>query len=171
MNSPIRPGILLTILLLGLSLSACMVREYAQPGSETTVILIRHAERTTVTKVLTEAGQQRALALVEAIGDMPIHAIYSPNLTRNLDTVRPLARHKGIEIQAIDKPEVDQVAKLLVDNHPGQTVLWVGNTTNLTGIYTLLGGSGDPPDNYGDLFILTVSDSDDTRVDKRHFGL
>lgn len=161
--------LVLSLVFIG-SLSGCMVREFAQQGTETTVILIRHAERTTVTKELTEEGHQRARALVDAVGDMNIVAIYSPNLRRNLDTVRPLAEHKGIEITALDKPTVQQVVKTLLDKHPGETVLWVGNTTNLDGIYSLLGGSGDPPDNYGDLFILTVYDAGDTKVIKRTFG-
>jgi hypothetical protein len=33
-----------------------------------------------------------------------------------------------------------------------------------------LGGNGPPPDNYGDLFILKISDKGETKVDKWSWG-
>lgn len=36
--------------------------------------------------------------------------------------------------------------------------------------YDTLGRNGVPPDNYGDLFILKISDKGETKVDKRSWG-
>ena len=62
----------------------------SKPETATTVILIRHAERDNFFN-LTDLGRKHAAALADAVGDMGIAAIYSPNLERCLDTVKPLA--------------------------------------------------------------------------------
>ena len=107
------------ILLIVLSVS-CMGSEVnVKPETATTVILIRHAERDNFF-VLTEEGRKRAKALIDAVGDMGISAIYSPNLERDLDTVKPLANHLGIEItltERISKTNIDKiVGKILEKN-------------------------------------------------------
>lgn len=48
---------------------------------------------------LNENGQQQAFALVEALGDVTFTAIYSSDLTRAIQTAKPLAKHLGLEIQ------------------------------------------------------------------------
>lgn len=125
-------------------LLGCAAPIASDPGTTTTVILIRHAERTTVTKLLTERGRENAKALVQEIGDMKISHIYSPKLARNMDTVRPLADHLKIKIiiwpdkgSALD---AEGFAAELLKKHAGETVLWVGNTINLPPLYYALGG-------------------------------
>ncbi len=54
--------------------------------------------------------------------------------------------------------------------NPGKAALWVGNTTNLPGIYSELGGEGEPPNNYGDLFIMKICDEGAAAVTKLRFG-
>ena len=152
-------------------LSACQTPLHSNSGTTTTVIMVRHAERTSFGFELTERGYENAQALVGAIGGMKIDAIYSPDLVRNLDTVRPLADHLGIKIKTVsDEPIEDDIVFTFVQEHAGQTVLWVGNTTNLPGIYNLLGGKGEPPVKYGDLFIVSVTDKGTTKVVKKTWG-
>ena len=149
----------------------CSSRNYSPEGYTTTVILIRHTERTLVTKQLTEAGRARAAALPAALESIDITAIYSLDKARNVDTVKPLARQRGLEIIRVPADtDVTEITRRLISDHPGKTVLWVGNTTNLDRIYTDLGGTGEPPIVYGDLFILEVPDRGETRVIKRRFG-
>jgi len=148
---------------------------HSKPGTETTIILTRHAEKTVVTKVLTEKGKARAKALVEAVvkelGDKKITAIYSPDLARNLDTVRPLAKHVNIDITIVgSNPVPNEVVKTILTQHSGGVILWVGNTTNLSDIYSQLGGKGDAPDNYGDLFIMNIKDQGAPEVVKTSYG-
>jgi hypothetical protein len=124
-----------------------------------------------VTGALTSEGHERALALVKALGDARIAAIYSPNLERNLDTVKPLARQLRVDITLVEaKLDPDAIVGLLLTNHAGRVVLWVGNTTNLADIFYRLGGEGAPPIDYGDLFVLTVPVRGATAVDRKRFG-
>jgi phosphohistidine phosphatase SixA len=152
-------------------LVACETMIHSPKGTTTTVIMIRHADRTPSGSELTERGHKNAKELVNEIGDMDIAVIYSPDLVRNLDTVKPLANHLGIEIIKVqDDPVPQDVVLTIMEKYPGKTVLWVGNTTNLPGIYYLLGGEGEPPVKYGDLFILAVPDEGQTNVTKKKWG-
>ena len=151
----------------------CGPVQHSRPGTTTTVILIRHADRDDLGH-LTEKGRARALALVDAVGHMGIQEIYSPDLERNLDTVKPLADHLGVEITLTPKismPKVGEISREILTVHAGKVVLWVGNVSgNLQAIYHTLGGKGDGPIKYGQLFILTVPDKGATKVVKSTFG-
>lgn len=131
----------------------CMgARVHAKPGTTTTVILIRHADRDEIGH-LTPQGHARAKALIDAVGHMEITAIYSPNLERNIDTVKPLAEHLGIPITLkpkISMPKAYEIAKELVTQHAGSVVLWVGNVSgNLEAIHYRLGAREKDPPNTG----------------------
>ncbi len=169
-------SVMFTVCLLVASLVACAIidsKVHSSPGTTTKIILTRHAERTQVTKVLTAKGQQRARDLVSAVEGLDVAAIYSPDLERNLDTARPLAKHLGIEITvqpAKSTPLVNQIVDDMLKRHAGKTVLWVGNVANLNEMYWRLGGDGDGPIVYGDLFIVTVPDRGPVTIEKRRFG-
>ena len=152
-------------------LAACATRIASPPGTRTTVILVRHAERTAITKQLTDAGRARARDLRDALADENVSAIYSPDLPRNIDTARPLAEHLRQDITVV-RGEVE--ARALVDifltRHAGGTVLWVGNMDNLKSIFTRLGGRGEPPGHYDDLYRVTVDDKGATRTERARYG-
>ena len=141
-------------------------------GTTTTLILLRHAERTMLSKEqsteLNDKGRTRAAALPAALEGMHIDAIYSPYLTRNLDTVAPLAKQRRLSVKVIG---VMQIAARLIGENPGKTVLWVGNKDNLGVIYEDIGGEGPPPILYGDLYIVRVSDNGPAQVTKMRYGL
>ena len=152
-------------------LSGCSTTIYSKPDTTTTVIMIRHADRTAMGGQLTERGKKNAHRLIKEIGAMNITAIYSPDLVRNLDTVQPLAKHLGIRITKVqDDPDEQDIVIDIMGKHSGKTVLWVGNTTNLSGIYTLLGGTGESPVRYGDLFIIKVPDKGKSQIEKKRWG-
>lgn len=145
----------------------------SEQGTTTTVIMTRHAERTQVSKVLTAKGHQRARDLVTVLEGHDLAAIYSPDLERNLDTVKPLAEARGITITvkpAKSTPLVDDIVDEMLSTWPGGTVLWVGNVDNLQKMYWRLGGDGDGPIVYGDLFFMTVRDDGTTEIEKTRFG-
>lgn len=139
----------------------------------TTVILIRHVERDNFF-IVTPAGHQRAKALIDAVSDMNITAIYSPDLERNLDTVRPLANHLNIGITLTPRFSQKTNEKIISDilsRHGGETVLVVGNGSgNLREIHQRLGGSGEGPYQYGDMFIYTIPDHGPVTVTKTIYG-
>ena len=118
---------------------------------------------------LNDKGRLRAKALVEAVADLKISAIYSPDLKRNLQTAEPLAEHLGLEVKIIGLTK-NTVSKTILTRHPGETAIWIGNKNNLKGIYQLLGGEGAPPTSYGDLYIMEIRDSGKPTVTKRRYG-
>jgi len=154
--------------------AGCMGSEnQSKAVTATTVILIRHAERDNFFAI-TDAGRKRAQALVAAVHDMGITAIYSPDLERNLDTVKPLADHLKIAITLTPRISVPMIDKILTDlltKHKGEVVLLVGNGSgNLRALHQRLGGTGDGPYQYGDMFIYTVHDHGPMTVTKSRYG-
>ena len=164
----------LCVALVGLVTSCAFGTLRSKPGTTTTVILLRHADRSAGSEELNAKGRERAQALVAAVSGMSVTAIYSPDVKRNLDKVRPLAAKRGIDI--IVKPDLsvwtarDMVEEIL-SKHAGGVVVYVGNVSgSLLTIYRYLGGTDTPPEEYGDLFVLTVPDRGRVEVDKRRFG-
>ena len=160
-------------LLLGCLLGCTGPKVNSKSGTTTTVILIRHAERDNFFNI-TAQGQKRANALIDSVKDMGITAIYSPNLERNLDTVTPLANHLGIDITLmprISKPMVDKIVDDILAKHTGEVVLLVGNGSgNLRALHHRLGGAGDGPYPYGDLFIYIIPDQGPVKITKSRYG-
>ena len=179
MKSFIKWASILVILPLLVFSSGCTKQVYSEVNTVTTVIMIRHAQKDIITKELTERGHQNAQALVEAVSDLNIDAIYSPEKTRNIQTVTPLSMHLGIDITVVPKNEIpkntmdraESLIKKILSRHTGKTVLWVGNTSNLGQLYWTLGGEGDAPENYGDLFIIKVPDQGEAKVIKKVWGV
>jgi hypothetical protein len=167
--------IIMVIMFLLLGCSAGHAGPNGPPESETTtiVILIRHAERDNFFNI-TAQGRERAKALVDNVSDMGITAIYSPDLERNLDTARPLAKHLGIDITLtprISKPTVDKIVREILTKHTGEVVLLVGNGSgNLRSLHHRLGGTGEGPYQYGDLYIYTIPDQGPAIVVKSRYG-
>jgi len=162
------------VFLLG-SLAGCAAVEvHSKPGTTTTVILTRHADRDEGADELNAKGRERAKALADAVSDMDVTAIYSPDVERNLATVRPLASRLGIEITRTPKVSVfaaSSIVKEILDKHAGRVVVWVGNVSgNLQAMYRLLGGTGAAPIEYGDLHILTIPDTGPVKVVKKRYG-
>lgn len=156
------------------------------PGTQTTFILVRHAERAREPgqSALRPAGMARAQALADVLEDSGITAIYSPDRGRNRKTVEPLADRLGLTINRISEKQLantrafaDQFVNMVLSEHAGETVLWVGNKSpvgiwggNLKEIYKRLGGQGDPPSKYDDLFFVVVTDSGALNVTKTTYG-
>jgi hypothetical protein len=105
---------------------------------------------------------------------MGITAIYSPNLKRNLDTVTPLASHLGLDITLtpkIKKALVDKIILEILSKHTGEVILLVGNGSgNLRSLHHRLGGTGDGPYQYGDLYIYSIPDQGPVKVIESRYG-
>jgi hypothetical protein len=160
--------------LAGLVTGCAMSALHSKPGTTTTVILLRHADRDGASEQLNAKGRERAQALVAAVSGMSVTAIYSPDLNRNLDTVRPLAAKLGIDITVT--PEFGfwtarDIAEEMLSKHAGGVVVFVGNVSgSLQWLYNQLGGTGAGPKEYGELFVLTVPDQGPVKVDTLRFG-
>ena len=155
-------------------------------GTETTFILVRHAERAKEPgeSALRPEGRVRAQALVKALENMGVTAIYSPDRGRNRETVEPLAKRLGLSVNLIPEKQLantkvfaDQFVDTVLSEHAGGTVVWVGNKSpvgiwggNLKEIYKQLGATGDAPSKYDDLFIIVVTDAGALNVSKTTYG-
>jgi hypothetical protein len=161
------------ILFFSISVGCTRSENQSKAVTATTVILIRHVERDNFF-VITAAGHARAKALVNALSDMDITAIYSPDLERNLDTVKPLADYLNIDITLtprMGKPTINRIVSDILTRHRGEVVLLVGNGSgNLDALHQRLGGTGDGPYQYGDMFIYTIPDYGPVTVTKSSFG-
>ena len=162
--------LLFIVLLTGCSIGSVQ----SKPGTTTVVVLTRHADRDTDEIHINARGEKRAQALIKAVEELNITGIFSPDLERNLETAEPLAKKLGIKINRISIFAVfsmDAVIKEILGNHAGGGVVFVGNTSgNLRALYRGLGGTGDPPEEYGQLFIMTVTDKGLTDIKKMKYG-
>ncbi|HSU16763.1 phosphoglycerate mutase family protein [Longimicrobium sp.] len=152
-----------------------------QPG-ETTVILVRHAEKAAPASAmdgdpaLSPAGEQRARDLEALLRGRHVDAIVTTQFKRTRMTAQPLADslHLVPEVVQAGAPDhVAAVAELIRTRHAGQTVLVVGHSNTVTAIIAALGGPalGDLCDSaYGNLFTLVIPASGAPRLNHAHYG-
>lgn len=132
---------------------------------KSTLIVTRHGDRDG--DDLSDKGRQRARDLVDAVAAFDIAGIYSPGIQRNLDTAAPLAEARGLPITR--RPQEAPTAAL-VDEGAGKTLIWIGNSGNITRIWEDLRLSGPAPVEYGDLFIIRSDATGAARVERRRYG-
>ena len=71
----------------------------------------------------------------------------------------------------IDQPMVDKIVREILTKHTGEVVLLVGNGSgNLRSLHHRLGGTGDGPYQYGDLYIYSIPDQGPVKVIKSRYG-
>ncbi len=101
-----------------------------------TIYLVRHAEKeisTTNSKdpQLTICGEKRSQSIAHFLEMVDINAIYSTSYKRTLETAKPTAKLKGLEIKKYNPRELKEFAILLKEAK--QNVLVVGHS-NTTGV-------------------------------------
>lgn len=131
---------------------------------DTRLILVRHADR--AGEDLTEAGIARAAALPATLAGIPLDAILSPGIKRNLDTAAPLVAARDLPVTRLAQ---ERPAPLIASRFGAQSVIWIGNKGNLQSIWDDLGLDGAPPLDYGDLFIVTADSAGVLSVDRRRW--
>lgn len=148
----------------------------------TTVVLVRHAEKAPEPAddpPLTEVGRARAVALVDALGDARIDAVYSTQYERNRATAQPLAEAAGVDLTIVrsaegDPPYTAAVAERARTEHAGGVVVIVGHSNTLGETIAALGGPDDigdlPDDAYDRFYIVLVGDGEPTRLIRARFG-
>jgi broad specificity phosphatase PhoE len=164
-------------ILLAVGLAACS----RAPQGATTVIVVRHAEKASEAddSPLTEAGTQRAQALVRVAEDAGVSAVYSSQFRRNLDTARPLAERLGVAVtqSPVNLPSPGDYGKTLardiLDKHAGRAVVVIGHGNTIAA--TVEGLTGRPARidavEYHDLFVVTVPPSGPAALVKAQYGL
>jgi phosphohistidine phosphatase SixA len=127
----------------------------------TTVILVRHAEKMVVgdDPGLTDLGAGRARALVRALSEVEISAIYASQFRRTQDTVGPLGRATGLEVTIMDARAPEDLIDRILSEDYGQTVVVAGHSNTVPDLMARLGVDGVPElseSDYDDLFIVAV---------------
>ncbi|MBV2358521.1 histidine phosphatase family protein [Thalassococcus sp. CAU 1522] len=154
------------LFLLGaLALAGCASSGPATLRPNTTLYILRHGDRDG--ENLSDRGRARARALVGALADDPVDAIHSPGIQRNLDTAAPLAAARGLTVQR--RPQENPGTRLAAEA-AGRSVVWVGNKGNLQAIWDTLSLPGDPPLDYGQLFVVRSGSDGAVTVERRFFG-
>ncbi len=183
-------GVTLCLLFVISTLSGCSNRiihpAKSPEGTTTTYILVRHAEKDVLAEEteLSEAGHRRSKILADTVAPMGVTAIYCSDFLRNRETVQPLADRLNLEVRTVPgwrlintrKFAADFVEKTLAE-HAGGVILWAGNKSafgshrsNLQEIYLKLGGQGQGPSAYHDLFVVVVNDTGVIDIQKKQYG-
>lgn len=173
------------LILLCLSASSC-VKVHVSRGTDavsaatTTIVVVRHAEKSTDDPrdpSISEAGNERALALSVVLKDAGVSAIYATQYKRTRQTAEPLAQKLGlsvIERQVAGTPTyAADLAREVLAASAGKTVLIVGHSNTVPQIVQAFSGSVVAPiqDNeYDHLFIVVISPSGAPKLYSVRYG-
>ena len=143
-----------------------------------TYYVVRHAEKATQEAnmssdvPLSEAGQKRATALKEELGNKKIAYVFSTNTIRTTTTAKPLADRFGLQIQTYGpRPDSAFIEKLKTLK---KNTLIVGHSNTVDDVVNGLTGTnsvaGDLPDSeYNNLFVIRVKGKKVT-YERRKYG-
>lgn len=109
-------------------------------GPETTLLVVRHADRAGTTDALNAAGVARAQELVHVGEKAGITAIYRSNTIRARDTAAPLAAALGLTPVEYVAADTGPLVDAILADHLGQTVLVVGHSNTVPQIIQAAGG-------------------------------
>ena len=143
----------------------------------TTVILVRHGEKTSVKEAdppLSEAGQARASELARVLAGTKIDAIYTTEYIRTRDTAAPVAGAQGVEAKVFpnSRTYAPDLAKHIRAEHKGETVLVVGHSNTTVEVLRHLGVVDPKPipeSQFDDFFVVTLA-GDHVRVMPLRYG-
>ena len=155
----------------------------ASAQRETTVILVRHAEKVTTdprdpNPALTPAGEQRARDLAELLRRRHVAAVITTQFARTQLTGKPTADAAHVPVDSIRAgrdalAHAAAIAELIRTRHAGKTVLVVGHSNTVPKIIAALGGPtlADICDSaYGNLFTLVIPPQGAPRFPPSHSG-
>ena len=149
----------------------------AAPNPVTTVILVRHAEKASQAddSPLTPAGTERAKELARVLTAVKIDAIYTTQFRRTQDTAAPIAAALGITpvVHNAGPTYAADLAKHILAENRGQTVLVVGHSNSTINLIKALGANDVAPmpeSEYDNLYVVTEVGGAATKVVPLRFG-
>jgi len=113
-----------------------------------TIILVRHAERSTAMSadaLLSSAGEERARQLAQVLKDAGIQRIYVTEVRRTQQTAEPIAVRLHLTPVVIAQKDIDKLVGELMKLGENETVLVVGHTNTIPPIIERLGAGKAPP--------------------------
>ncbi|SDX67278.1 histidine phosphatase family protein [Flavobacterium degerlachei] len=151
----------------------------AQSNLPTTIYLVRHAEKVTddptnKDPMLTENGENRAIALAKSFNKIAINNIYSTNYKRTIATATPLAKKHKKEIKIYDLKQLKTEAETILKDNKGENALIVGHSNTVLEMIEALGGKRPIPvvsdQEYDYLFQLFIAADGSSEVKVMHYG-
>ena len=109
-------------------------------GTQTTILLVRHADRQGSADALNRAGAARAQELARVLEKTGISAIYTSEAIRTQQTATPTASQLGITSVAVPAADVAGLLSTIRSRNSGQTVLVVGHSSTVPQIIAEFGG-------------------------------
>ena len=144
----------------------------------TTVYIVRHAEKDTLTKTddpeLSAEGRARAQALSQTLAKHQPAALFTTDTKRTRATLMPLATATKLEPQTYDPKRGRDLADRIVKEYAGKSVVIVGHSNTVLSLIDDFGGI--PPvdeirDNEFDyLFVVRVAPGMQPTVETRGYG-
>lgn len=127
-------------------------------GTQTTILLVRHADRQGSADALSPAGTARAQDLARVLEKSGISAIYTSEAARTQQTAAPTASVLGITPTAVSSADVAGLVAAIRGSHAGQTVLVVGHSNTVPQIIAEFGGPAVAigETEYDNFFLLTL---------------
>lgn len=156
--------------------TAAVEQKVAEP---TTVYLVRHAEKdisnpSEENPDLTAAGKARAEALRSLLNGEEVHALYATKYIRTINTLKPLADERALEIRQYEGHDFNGIRQRLLQEHRGQTVVIAGHSNTLLPMIEAFGAKRPVSDisdsEYNHVFKLTIDPEDKTTVELNQFG-
>ena len=152
------------------------------PVAGTTIILVRHAEKSTDDPrdpSLSAAGQERAKDLMGVLRNAGVTDIYTTQYKRTRQTAEPYAQQFGISI--VERPitaansatYARDLAQEILTRSAGKAVLVVGHSNTVPDIVKALSGDTVAPiadPEYDHIFIVVVPASGSPRLIQTRFG-
>ena len=156
---------------------------FFESQATTTIIFVRHAERTLEPADdpgLNQAGVTRVAELTRQLVDADvvagagIDAIYSSPYRRTLETVLPLATKLGLEINRYDPNDNEAVLAEILKLHKGKIILVVGHSNTVPTLIADLGASKNVPaighSEYDNIYIVSIPWFGKTKTIRLRYG-
>jgi len=150
----------------------------AAPNPVTTVILVRHAEKASTDRdtPLSGPGNERAKELTRVLAGVKIDAIFTTEFTRTKQTAAPTAQALGLTpiVRNTGPTYATDLAREILTQHAGQTVLVVGHSDSTINVMKALGATTDLPKieepHFDNLFVLTDVEGAEPKVVALRYG-
>ncbi|MDH5619157.1 MAG: histidine phosphatase family protein [Gammaproteobacteria bacterium] len=154
---------------------------FLESQATTTVIFVRHAEKTAISEDdpgLSPAGERRVAELTRQLVDADvvagIDAVYSTPFRRTEETARPIADALGLPLNSYDPADTEAIMEHIVREHKGKIILVVGHSNTLPALIGNMGASKKVPaiaeNEYDNLYIVSIPWFGKTKTIRLRYG-
>jgi phosphohistidine phosphatase SixA len=145
--------------------------ELALPAGETTIFLVRHAEKIndgSKDPGLTAPGKERADKLNNLFADVSMGAVLSTATRRSMETARPTAETHSLNPFVYDMENTKNIYKFIFEYEKGKKFLMVGHSNTIPELVNELVSDSTsisiPEEQYDRLYVLVGGGQDACKV-------